>query len=558
MFAVMVVGAFAATEYYVKTDGDDNEDGSDWAKAFKHITKALSVAHTSGDVINVKHGIYNDETSFSGGQYPILITPTHNGVTLQGVGANVLQKIVKPSGTGGVFSIIGDNDSTPVIGFTMKNLCIQDGTASGDGGGIYAKWCEDLTIEWCTIKNNVANTTSGAGGGGIYLERCGGTICECIIDGNKSMYGSGAGIYVREADAFDDDEKTPNALIIEHCCITSNFFGGYATAHGGGIYLIGNNGTATGEEEKKQDGDGTELFNNLIVKNTAIRSDGGGVHVAVDIGRCANLRLYSNTIADNTGYGLFAGDTCCTTGENNIIWDNDAEATTWDVYVNVGSLTIDYSDIDGTAGGVYPGGANNIKVDPYFESIGGDVDPYCNGYFLDRDSPGPSTVIDGGNEVATNRYSELKTPNQFSTDVAAVIDGSTSGDVIDMGYHYRCLGNTYIELDSLCAEVHAGKVVVKWETATEIDNAGFLVYRCDNEASDCHKVSNFIAADGDAVGGATYSFTDANVAAGAGYYYYLVDIDTSGEWTAHGPAFARIPNIVEPILRLPKLEALVR
>ena len=106
----------------------------------------------------------------------------------------------------------------------------------------------------------------------------------------------------------------------------------------------------------------------------------------------------------------------------------------------------------------------------------------------------------------------------------------------------------YIELSSFTVEAGFSKALVRWVTATEIDNAGFLVYRCNDEAAGCSKVSDFIPATASAAAGADYSFTDRNVKEGATYYYYLVDIDAGGNWTAHGPIMARIPvRLVQPL-----------
>ncbi|MCD6326455.1 hypothetical protein J7M28_02725 [bacterium] len=49
-----------------------------------------------------------------------------------------------------------------------------------------------------------------------------------------------------------------------------------------------------------------------------------------------------------------------------------------------------------------------------------------------------------------------------------------------------------------------------------------------------------IPARGTPASGASY-FWDMDVERGVNYHYWLVDIETSGKWTAHGPASARLP-----------------
>jgi hypothetical protein len=272
---------------------------------------------------------------------------------------------------------------------------------------------------------------------------------------------------------------------------------------------------------------------------------------------------------------------------HNIVYFNGPKAlddiSPADIYASDRKIYVCYSDVQmGAGGGTYPdyvtGGNTNFDLDPRFEKMENDYGNPCNStmYFLQKASPCVDAGLPGTTDEWGQTHCDLvnthwKAGCYKSIYYSVHVDGSSDLDrkcdagvcqpavgLIDLGYHYDYDGINYIELASFSANVHSDKVVLKWETGTEIDNAGFLVYRCANEASDCIKISDFIAASGDAVGGATYSFTDTNVVPGAGYYYYLVDIDTSGEWTAHGPVFARIPKIIEPILRLPKLEALVR
>ena len=72
---------------------------------------------------------------------------------------------------------------------------------------------------------------------------------------------------------------------------------------------------------------------------------------------------------------------------------------------------------------------------------------------------------------------------------------------------------------------HPGSVVLDWETATEIDNAGFVVNRSNVQNSDYQRISEFIAAKGDPLLGARYTYTDTNVVNGEGYWYKLEAID---------------------------------
>jgi len=95
---------------------------------------------------------------------------------------------------------------------------------------------------------------------------------------------------------------------------------------------------------------------------------------------------------------------------------------------------------------------------------------------------------------------------------------------------------TAIELKSFKSRVRSdGSVALTWETATEIDNAGFNIYRARSEGGQYIKVNDtLIAAKGGATSGARYKFVDKS---GDGKSYYMLeDVDYNGDSTLHGPA----------------------
>jgi len=81
-------------------------------------------------------------------------------------------------------------------------------------------------------------------------------------------------------------------------------------------------------------------------------------------------------------------------------------------------------------------------------------------------------------------------------------------------------------------------VILQWETATEIDNAGFHVWRAETPDGDYIRVTHYlIPAEGGATWGSIYFYEDDDVLDGRTYYYKLEDIDYSGVSTFHGPVF---------------------
>ena len=100
-------------------------------------------------------------------------------------------------------------------------------------------------------------------------------------------------------------------------------------------------------------------------------------------------------------------------------------------------------------------------------------------------------------------------------------------------------GPTVINLSSFTAIPAAGKVIVKWSTESETDNAGFNIYRSKSENGEYIKINDsLIPAQGASTQGASYEFTDSNVKNRKTYWYKLEDIDLNGTATMHGPVSA--------------------
>lgn len=109
-------------------------------------------------------------------------------------------------------------------------------------------------------------------------------------------------------------------------------------------------------------------------------------------------------------------------------------------------------------------------------------------------------------------------------------DGSTFFDIL-----------LAVDLVAFAASQTGNAVTVVWETAAELDNAGFFVHRAEGGAAG-EKLSSLIPAEGSATTGASYSFVDgAPILAGeSSRSYVLIDVDLSGATTTHGPVSATV------------------
>jgi hypothetical protein len=85
-----------------------------------------------------------------------------------------------------------------------------------------------------------------------------------------------------------------------------------------------------------------------------------------------------------------------------------------------------------------------------------------------------------------------------------------------------------------------GSLQVEWETASEIDNAGFNLYRSDvAEGGFIQLNGGLIPSQGSGGAmGAIYTWLDGDVQPGVTYYYRLEEVDIQGRTMLHGPVLA--------------------
>lgn len=97
-----------------------------------------------------------------------------------------------------------------------------------------------------------------------------------------------------------------------------------------------------------------------------------------------------------------------------------------------------------------------------------------------------------------------------------------------------------VELVDFTATPAGSKIVLRWETATELNNAGFFVRRSTDGAGQGTRISGFIVAEGGGVVGAKYTYDDMDVDAGTTYHYVLEALENDGAFEFHGPVTATL------------------
>ncbi|MBN2391192.1 MAG: hypothetical protein JXR84_10730, partial [Anaerolineae bacterium] len=113
---------------------------------------------------------------------------------------------------------------------------------------------------------------------------------------------------------------------------------------------------------------------------------------------------------------------------------------------------------------------------------------------------------------------------------------ATNGEVQDKSFD-NPFNPTAIKLAAFEATPQDNGILVTWETAMELDNVGFNLYRSTAAAGPYTKLNATLIPPqfpGEVMGG-YYEWLDTDVEPGVVYYYKLEDLDVKGVSTLHGP-----------------------
>ncbi len=270
--------------------------------------------------------------------------------------------------------------------------------------------------------------------------------------------------------------------------------------------------------------------------------------------------------------GIFSDTSCdfCSSGIQSIAEDfvlsTDGtiySISIWGIYFDTDTLMPDnWTVIFHADTGAGPGVALNTQTNvPTSLIVIGDFFGYTEyQYTLTLDTPVPLN--------AGSYWVEIYTDTGYGTDDWAWETGtvdSTSGRP-GFAYAFETPGTvwatdpsldlsiqvdftpTAVDLASFSTAAQGSAILLEWETATELDNLGFNLYR-STAAEGVRLQLNAALIPARNPGtplGATYGLTDDTAAPGVPYYYWLEDVDANGAATLHG----RVSGQVEPLRRL--------
>jgi parallel beta-helix repeat protein len=487
-------GLLATNTYYVDPSGTDDGShgsgpGSDAWQTIQYAVNNAANPKTDTNIINVSGDTYTLTAEIGTNRS---FGETSGGLTIQGAGAAstiVQANASKGVATERVFNLYG------VI--TLKDMTIRHGrlwTGSGGGAGIRIDDGETITIDSCTIADNVQTDLSTGDGAGIWLSSSSSlTITNSTIEGNSTL-GDGGGIYVRAS--------AGSTCTITNCTISGNTSGD----DGGGLYIAG---SAT-----------VELTNVTIAENSAT-GDGDGIAI-----NAAGSYDIKNSLLANNG--------------------------TEDFYLNTGSITDSgYNLVENSSGYTWTGTGDITGQDPLLGALGdwgGSTQtlPLCLN--TDPRDSGACNGVTAGTSPAINviptSSGQCGGSDPYNVDQRGVARPYSSS--CDIGAYERT-GTTLVELVSFTATGFEDSILLTWHTASEIDTAGFHLWRSETEDGEYVRITDsLIPAEGNPTSGARYEYEDLDVEPGRTYYYKLEDINTDGVHTFHAESVTLRRTTADP------------
>lgn len=532
----------AAGVVYVKQNGTGTKDGSSWANATAQLADALKAAkaNTSIKQIWVAQGTYKPlyrADNLSG------LTPTDpnnafvlvQGVKLYGGFAGTESNITARSWKDRPTILSGDLDNSGSLtdadayhvlvgvgynGVTIDQNVVIDGFTVSGGNAIGNDY---ITVNGISLVRN--------SGGALSLVMASPNLSNMKFEGNNAYNGGAVSNYSTASPKFEyvlftgntatgtggaifnAQQSVPKFAAVE---ISSNTAG----AQGGAIANI-NSGSGK-----------SSYLTNVLLANNNGGAQGGAIYNYASSPILTNVTIAGNAVT-TTGVAIVNYGGSSPVLHNSIIWDNTVNgdaiaivtndsATDQPVYVN--SLVQGSSagwDSFGTDGG------NNIDANPQFAGA------VMGNYALKATSP---AINKGSNSVYTTNGGNIVTDKDL-TGQTRVYNNS----IIDMGaYEYQGEPQPLpVTLVSYTAKAGGNHAQLQWQTTSERNNKGFVIYRAGEVEGGGQEGATFIrigevgATFNPPLSTFNYSFTDKAPLSGNNYYK-LVQIDNDGKKTDLG------------------------
>ena len=256
-----------------------------------------------------------------------------------------------------------------------------------------------------------------------------------------------------------------------------------------------------------------DIYNNIVYAN-----GDHGIYIAKT--RTGAVRILNNTVYNNGGVGIRVVDSQnLVLLQNNISHSNvdlEYEATGAPGSLDGNSSDNLASDVTGVSHSPNGGGINSVLlVNMNFINDAGPIDLHITA---------GSTAQNNGADLSGIFFADI----DWQLRVTPWDIGADDTDA-----------TTAVTLVSFEASGLDSASELQWETASELNNLGFHLYRAMSAQGPYERITTrAIPGLGSSPVGARYSYQDTGLANGVTYYYKLEDIETTGKTELHGPVSA--------------------
>lgn len=494
---------------------------------------------------------------------------TSKDLTIQGPAGSVQKSIIR---------IFGNNDYITIKNCVFINRCLSGSSAAPINVTNYLlpSPATSFSPDYLTIENNTLNSNASNGSVGIHISNSGTATVGItgLVIKNNIIIAKQRGIFVSYT---NDGEISGNTFSINStasqasCGIT--FQTTFATA---GTFNVFNN-----------------TFTSLISQNATAGANNGLVAIDIQSTSPKVFNVYNNmisgfgTVAATTNtklYGIrITSSSTCKIYNNTIHIPEMTNMTAFGTSYIAGIVYGSTSEAGVAAGGSVDIKNNVISCDETSMKVylirrcgttGTFAEDYNNFYYNAANANGnlglfntsDVKVLDDWKTASAQSLNSKSVAVNFVSATDLHLTGASVGDLNltgtplalvtkDIDGQNRNATAPYmgadeipgsplpVELESFTAAYAGGKVTLRWNTATELDNYGFEVERMAAEGQ--WENIGFVEGYGNSNSPKYYSFADENVAANTEYKYRLKQIDNSGKYEYSSVAAVKIEVVEE-------------
>jgi hypothetical protein len=455
---------------------------------------------------------------------------------------------------------------------TVTNSTLSGNTSTSYGGAIDARSSSTVTVSNSTLSGN----SGGVNGGGISARTARVTVTDSILSGNFAA--NGGGINARSS-----------TITVSNSTLSGNSgtFGGGILANSGSLAI--SNSTLSGNLAGNTGGGLSVIFSNVMVSNSTLSGNSavtraGGLYAISTSLAISNSTLSGNSAgADGGGISVRYGTTILVS--NSTLSGNSSissGSSGGGIYNRGGTVTVSNSTLSGNSasfgGGIRNGfgpvtvlssivalqsggsdcigvvttGGYNIESGTNCGFTGtGDLQNVSSaslalGALANNGGPTQTRAL-GLTSVAVDRI-PVGALEANGCGVTVTTDqrgfprasGATSGGPrCDVGA-FEVQVPLAVTLAGFDAQAMVDHILLSWETVSEMDNAGFNLYRSASPAAPDELLAFVPSQAPGSTQGASYRFDDTQVAVGETWYYWLEDVDLNGATALHGPVSATL------------------